>query len=83
MFRLLLELLVFMDMTQWRLLVKFLMLGSKTDFLRKILDDFAWFCVEELKKQIIPSKIVIFDKKGPGPEKSRTIRETNSLIGPL
>ena len=61
-------------MPETRVLVNFARFGSKTEFLMKFLNDSAWFCVEELKKQGFPLKHIIFDQKTDldpkNPEKS-------------
>ena len=38
-------------------------LGSKTEFLTKFLDDSAWLLLEKLKKHVILTKNKIFDEK--------------------
>ena len=59
--------------------------GCKTEFLMKFLDldDSAWFCVEELKKDCFSIKNIFLSINGPGPENFRKMLDKFLLIGPL
>ena len=54
-------------------------IGFKVDFLRKIIDDSAWFCVEKLKKHGFDIKR--FRKLLNIPQESKRIHEIIVLIG--